>query len=211
MVRNNGAVNAATAGNRVLEQLAIAAIDGDDAALPVAAILAGVINRTGTTGNTADVLPSADAIIAALPELSVGDAFEFAIRMNLAHTETLTLGTGIIAGTGTLTIAASSIRHYLLTLLSGPSRAVALACSTISTGVAAVNKVISNLPVGYVEDLSVGMGVTGTGIPASSYITAVNVTNNTVTINAEATATGDNVALSFFPRFSLSTLGTHGI
>jgi hypothetical protein len=205
LVRYAGAQQEAPAGVRPLDQLVRVAINGDNQNLTVAAIIAGFINRTGTTANTTDVLPSADELVAALPELSVGDSFNFMIRMANAHTNTLTLGTGIEAF-GTTGIVASNIREYVLTLLSGNARTRVVSGSTTNA-----NAVLTNIAQADLAALRVGMGVTGTGIAASSYIVGINLTAGTVTMNQNATATGSNIALTFFPRFEIAGLRTAAI
>lgn len=205
MVRLTGAVDAMAAGNRILTNNQVVAIDGDNQNITVAAIIAGIVNRTGTTANTTDVLPSADSLVAALPDLSRGDSFMFSIRMANAHTNTLTLGTGITS-TGTVGIIASNIREYMLTFLSGWFRARTDSATTTNG-----SAVLTNLSQTAIAALRVGAGVTGTGVPANTTILAVNQTAQTVTMSANATATADNIACSFFPRFDLLGVRTSAI
>jgi hypothetical protein len=202
MLSTLGTAIAAMGGVQTFSQEQRVAVDGDAQAWTVAAIVAGIVDRTGTTGASADTFPAATDLLAALANMSQGDSFKFMARQNNAHAITLTAGTGIVTA-GTVNVAASNVRTYLLTLLSGNNSAVTLAGDTTNA-----SAVISGFTQTQLEGVSVGMGITGTGIPASSYVVAVNVPAGSITINANATATGADVALAIFPRFELRGLQT---
>lgn len=51
-----------------------------------------------------------------------------------------------------------------------------------------------------IQFLKVGRCVSGTGIPAGAYITAVDLPNNQATISANATATGSGLTLTFYDK-----------
>lgn len=205
MVRILGGSMPAQAGYRPLDGRGLTAISGDNQAITVAAIINGIVNRTVTTANTADTLPTVDSLLAALPDLSRGDSLLFSIRMNLAHTNTITLGAGMTA-VGTKDIIASNIRDYILTLTSDNKRTRVVSGTTTNASL-----VLSNISATDLDNIGVGMAVTGTGIGASAKVTAVNRTNSTVLVDVVSTATADNIAITFTPQMDLLGLQTSAI
>lgn len=203
--RINGTPDYVPAGNRLLDGRALVAVDGDNQAITVAAIIAGIVNRTGTTGATADTLPTVDSLISAIPGLTRGDSFGFQIRMANAHANTVTVGTGMTA-VGTVNILASNIREYLLTLTSAPKNTSIQVGTTTNT-----SAVISNLSNDAIQAIGIGMAVTGTGIGAGAKVIAVNAVNNTVTLSAASTATANNIAITFTPQMDCLGVGTRAI
>ena len=163
-------------------------------------ILSGVLNRTGPTGAYSDTWPSASSILAASPQLSVGDSFSVLVRNTVAFAMTSVAGSGIVLGANT-DIAASFVRRYLLTVL-GDGQDQILQITTTSA-----SPVLTGLTPAQAVQLRVGQGITGTGIPANSYIIGVNGTSGAVTLNANATASA-TVAGTFFARIKLDGLYT---
>src|SRR4051812_49410088 len=88
---------------------------------PVAYVLGGWIDRTGPGAGYADVTPSADQLLAALPDLTRGDNFSLLVSSNVAFANTIVAGTGIVFA-GTTAVAASSVREYMIQLTSEPKR-----------------------------------------------------------------------------------------
>lgn len=166
------------------------------ATLTAAAVLSGAVYRTGPTAGYADVFPSAADICAACPVLNAGDSFEFFFINSVAFANTVAAGTGIVLGVNTA-IAASNTRTYLLTALAVGVNSIAAISTTNASAV------LSGFSDASLKLVSVGMGVTGIGIPASTTVIAVNATNNTVTMSANATATGSLVAATFTPRIQI--------
>lgn len=172
--------------------------------LPVAGFLAGWIDRSGPGAGYADTTPTADALLAALPDLTRGDSFDLLITSSVAFANTIAAGTGITLA-GTTSVAASSTREYLLTLLSEPKRTKVIQLSTTNA-----NAVLTNGAISELDDIGVGMLVTGTGIGASAVVTAVNLTLGTVTVSVNSTATADNIAVTFTPNFEMRGIRTAG-
>lgn len=89
-----------------------------------AQIATGIIYRTGPTGAYADATDTAANIIAALsgtawtPDTVPGISFRLLVVNTVAFIDTVTAGTGVVAGTGVLNIAASTWREYLITILN---------------------------------------------------------------------------------------------
>lgn len=166
-----------------------------DGAISAAALLSGIINRTGPGGAYADTLPPAADVLAAAPQLNQGDSFSLIIRNTVAFANTITTNTGMVLGSNTA-IAASLVREFLFTVLSVGASQI-FSADTVNA-----DATITGLTPTQAATLSPGMGVTGTGIPASTTVIGVNSTLGTVELSANATATG-TVALTFFPRIQV--------
>lgn len=191
-----GGGQAQAAGYRLLSGLRVSAdATAGNITIPVSAVLGGQLNRTGPAVGYADVTPSADAMLAALPDLTRGDSFEFALSSGVAFANTITAGTGVTLA-GTTAVAASSVRDYLITLTSEPKRT--RTCQGSTTNASAI---LTNISQTDLSNIGVGMGVSGTNIAAGATVLAVNLTAGTVTMSANATGTGDNIALTFTPQF----------
>lgn len=180
---------------------------GATTAIPAEAIMAGIIDRSGPGAGYADTWPTADAILAASPNLDTGDAFEFLFINGVAFAN----ATAVIANTGVTllngSVTASLIKRFMLTVLAAGRTAILSATTT--NGNAVVN--LASLGVSpsraatLAQQIRVGMLVTGTGIPASTTVIAVNSVTGTVTLSANATASGDT-ALTFQPRVEIRGL-----
>lgn len=196
-------------GMRMMDGRSVIANNGDAVAITVAAIIGGIVNRTGSTGATADSLPTVTALLAALPDLNRGDSFEFSIRMPDANAITLTVGTGMTA-VGTMNVAASNIRDYLVTLTSD-NKVTTIQVGSTSTASAAEKRLLRNLSPAELDNVGIGMAVTGTGVGASAKVIAINRDAQTVTVDVDSTATADNIAFTFTPQMTITALGTKPI
>ena len=195
-------VQAAGPGNCVLDQTqAFPITTVGTGVLSAAGILSGIIERTGPTGAYADTLETADNLLAAAPELSAGDSFEFLVRNTVAFANTVAVAEGAELSGSNTAIAASSVRKYLLTILSNGRRSISSANTTNSSAT------VTGLSQAQAQAITPGMGVTGTGIPAATTVLSVNSATGTVVLSANATATG-TAALTFFPRYNVKGLFT---
>lgn len=156
-------------------------------------VLGGILRRTGSTANYADVFPSAESILRACPVLGPGDSFEFTLINTVAFTNTPTGGTGIVMGNNTAQ-AVSSVRDYLFQVLGNGFTQVASA-STVNG-----SPVITNISAAQIANINIGQGISGTGIPGGATVIGTNLSTGTVTMSANASATGDVVAVTTFPR-----------
>ena len=192
-------------GYRTLDGRSVYAVDGDNQAIPLAALIAGIVNRTGTTGATGDSLPTVTSLLAAVPNLMRGDSLRFSIRMANAHANTITVGTGMTA-VGTVNVAASNIRDYLLTLTSDPMQ------TTIQVGTTTnASATLSGFTQAQLKNVGIGMAITGTGIGVGAKVLAVNLTAGTITASAVSTATASDIAMTFTPQADLLGLRTGAI
>lgn len=82
-----------------------------DGALTAAAIVGGLIMRTGPTGAYNDTTNTATQILAAMDNPAVGDSFMFYIVNGVAHAGTMVAGAGVTLA-GVTANAASKVRAY---------------------------------------------------------------------------------------------------
>ena len=85
--------------------------------LTAAAIVGGLITRTGPTGAYTDTTATAAQIVAAIPGAFVGPSFEIAIKNSTAFAQTLAAGAGVTLPTSVV-IGPQSLGYYLVTLTS---------------------------------------------------------------------------------------------
>ena len=89
-----------------------------------AAIAAGIIRRTGPVGGYTDTTDTAANILTALAgnaqaaDLAPGSSFRLLFINTVAFAFTFAAGAGVTVGTGTLDVAASLWREYLVTILN---------------------------------------------------------------------------------------------
>jgi len=172
------------------------------ASLTASDVMQGILNRTGPGGAFNDTWPSADQLIAAMENPQVGDEFGLLYRNGVAFAMTFVAGTGIVAGTGVLNVAASISRLYSMTVLANKRTVVGVVTTTNTT------LVLTNVPKSVIQQIMPGMGVTGTGIGAAAIVLGVSEDAQTVTVSVASTATADNIAVTFFPRVRLDSLGS---
>lgn len=110
--------------------------------LPAAALLSGLINRTGPTANFSDTTDTAANIVAAS---AVGSSFYIDIKNATSFTQTLVGGTGVTFSSTTV-INPNSISEYLVTVVSASSVVfnhvfTALISNTVGESITALNTV----------------------------------------------------------------------
>lgn len=174
--------------------------------IPPEAILAGIINRTGPVGAYADIFPSADALMAASPNLDVGDAFEFLFINGVAFANAPTAGVGITLVNGGVT--ASLIKRFMATVL-GAGRTtilqglIANAGFTINLQTPGVS---ASAAARLAQSIQPGMLVTGTGIGAApNVVTGVNSVTGVITVAVANTAT-QQTGVTFTPNVEIRGL-----
>jgi hypothetical protein len=85
--------------------------------LTTAAILGGVYQRSGMTAGRSDTTDTAALILAAMPDMDIGDTYVFAISVTVAFALTLLAGTGVTLA-GYTSVPASGFRLFVLTKTS---------------------------------------------------------------------------------------------
>lgn len=116
--------------------------------LTAAALVGGVITRTGPSGAFSDATDTAVAIVAALTAYVAGESQYVQIRNTTAFAQTITAGSGVTL-TGSAVVPANSVGVYLMTIvsptavtllnisvgaLSAPSAAITTALNTVGAG-----------------------------------------------------------------------------
>lgn len=198
---------AAGPGTPVLSQLVPAtnAVAGAAVTLTANQIISGWLQRTPDQACT-DTFPTVDSIISAMNSggvgPQVGDSFKLIFQNLAAFAITYAAGTGFVSGVGTLNVAASVIRTYLITLLS-TKNTVSIPGVTTTSG----NKFLTNISAANLATIMPGMAVTGTGIGASALVVGVSPDNGTCTVDVNSTATADNITVTFNPRARIDSLG----
>lgn len=93
----------------------VAITTAGDGVLTAAALVSGLIMRSGPTGAYNDTTDTATAILVAIDSPEVGDSFDFTIVNGVAFVETMVAGTGVTLA-GVTANAASKVRQYRLTV-----------------------------------------------------------------------------------------------
>lgn len=185
-----------------------------------AAIATGIIRRTGPVAGYTDTTDTATNIMAAIggnqinPVPIPGSTFRMLLLNTVAQALTFAAGTGVVAGTGTLNVAASLWREYLWTVLNtGPT--FSLSCSITNASPTVLFNLpqqATSLPMGSTfggVNVTPGMTVSGTGITAGTLVLGLTLGQGGilgVTLNANATATASSVLLTFGPTLQIDSL-----
>lgn len=136
---------------------------------------------------------------------SVQQGVTYRLRVVSTNSGLLTIvaGTGVTLA-GTTTIAATSFRDYLVTVLNGTAQQLYAANTTNASAV------VTGLTQAQTQNLTPGMLVSGTGITGGTTILSVQYGVG-ITLSANATATGSLVALTFSPRIEFRGIATGGV
>lgn len=209
-------------GDTVLagESLVVVGTAGDGV-WTAAAIVAGILQRTGPGANYADVTDSSPNILAALAgagnaaDVAPGLTWRSIVRNAVAFTNTVTVGLGVrdLAGIS-LNMAASQTREYLWTVLnSSPQQnVVANVVNGSPTLTLVIPPGLTGFPIGPQPgalNITPGMTLNGTGVTAGTRIKNVVQGAGGVTaivMDANATADGSNIAISCLPTFGLTSI-----
>jgi autotransporter-associated beta strand protein len=98
------------------------------------------------------------------------------------------------AGNGTLRLVGAGNYTGDTVISGGVLEIQNVAASTIS-GNTTLNG--NTVTLGSTDGISIGQGVSGTGIRSGSYILAINAANSTITLSQNASAAGSNISLTF--------------
>jgi hypothetical protein len=179
-----------------------------------AQVVSGIINRTGPTGAFTDTTDTSQNIISAMignynyntssvtgvsngNGAQIGTTFRLSYINSVAFAMTLAAGTGVTLGSN-VNIAASSVKDYLFTITNGTPQQVFAATTTNGSAI------VTGMNLFQTSQLSVGMLVTGTGVSGN----IISIQPGTgVTLSANASATGTNVAITFNPTLRIDSLG----
>lgn len=118
MVYEKGIARAARVGDGILANPQITAIAADSSqTLTAAAILGGVITHATHTASRTDTTDTAVNILAAMPDMDIGDTYVFKVASLAAFTIVVAGGSGVTAS-GNLTVAANGAKDFILTKTS---------------------------------------------------------------------------------------------
>lgn len=218
VVRDQFEIRTVQPGDLVLQAETIPVVNVvGSTTLTAAQMCTGILYRSGSTAAFTDTTDTAANIINQLitnynyNTSSVtgvggglgamqGQTFRMRYINSVAYAATIAAGTGVTLGYNATTVNASSVKDFLVTVTNG-SAPQTFAATTTNT-----SAVITGLNQFQTGQLSPGMAVSGTGIPASTNIISVQQGVG-VTLNNNATASGTLVALSFSPTIRLDGLG----
>jgi hypothetical protein len=210
ITRQSGLEQPAGPGNPTLAQLTADTLTTIGAGTVLAqSIAAGWLKRSGPVGGFTDTFPTVTSILAAMPDLCVGDSFMFIYHNLTAQAMTFAGGTGMVTGSGTLDCGASKTLLYIMTVLSTKLTYTATGKTNNAT------KILNGFSSAKLANIQPGMGVTGTGIGASAVVVGLSygdgsddeTTGGTVTVDVVSTATASNIAITFNPRMKVDSLG----
>lgn len=103
--------------------------------LTAAAIVSGLIMRTGPTGIYNDTTATAAELLAAMDKPEIGESFDFTHVNGVAFAMTMVAGTGVTLA-GVTANAASKVRQYRLTVTNNVSGSEAVTITGIGEMVA---------------------------------------------------------------------------
>lgn len=186
-------------------------------------LLKGNIMRTGPSAAYTDVLPTAVSVLASMAgngpaaDLAAGLAFDCRITNNTGTVDTVTLGTGMVAGLGSIaSIAANTWRDFQFEVTSNQAPVTVIANTT--SGSAVITFTFPNgsasLPQGpayNAVNIMAGAGVSGTGIAVgTTNLGLISGQGGSIgaTLSGTATATGSNVAIAFGPVLTVHSSGS---
>lgn len=205
--RGGNDVQKAGPGDMIMDQKKRVAVAGAGTqTIPAVAMLAGIVVRTGPVAGYADVFDTADNILAACPALDTGDSFEFLFdNSGTAFANAPTGGTGITVVNGGVT--ASLVKRFMVTCLAGGRLTIQQGSTTNGSAVVSLQGIAMSpsQAARAAQAIQPGMQVTGTGIPASTTVIGVNSVTGSITLSANATATGI-AALTFNPVIEIRGL-----
>ena len=102
--------------------------------ITAAGIAGSVTNRTGSTSAFTDTTDTADNIIAAQPNVHIGDSWEYTYNNNTVAPATLTGGTGVTVS-GITTVGAGKSARYLVTYTAASTiTMVGIGAGTVTPG-----------------------------------------------------------------------------
>lgn len=169
----------------------------------------GAAGVSDTTPDSASwisaMLNNAYLAAGALSPNSVQSGTTYRLRVVSTNSGILTIvaGTGVTLA-GVTTIAATSFRDYLVTVLNGTAQQVYAVTTTNASAV------VTGMSAAQTQNITPGMLVSGTGIQAGSTVLSVQPGVG-VTLSLAATATGSLVAVTFNPRIEFRGIGTGGV
>lgn len=160
------------------------------------------INSAITGSGVALVKSGAGAITIAGTNSYTGGTYLDQGTLTLASSGTLGTG-GIFHNGGTLTQTAGGVIPTQAVTISG-NAAMNISANLAITGTTTLNS--NTISVTTTVGITVGMPVSGTGLPGGEFVTSVNPVNNTVTITSGAGVTAGTNSLTFLVNNTFTSL-----
>jgi len=182
--------------------------------LTAALITSGIIRRTGPTGDYTDTTDTAANILNALAgntgnnsNVMPGSTFRFLFINGVAFIMTFAGGLGVVVGAA-VNVAASVNREYLVTVLnSTPQTLFGQDTANANPALSFANTGLSiQDQLARLDAIDVGMVVSGAGITAGTTVIGINFATRVITLSANATATANNVGITFMPSVRIDGL-----
>lgn len=118
MVYEKGTVRASRVGDGILAIPQVTAVSADsNQTISAAAILGGVYTHAGHTASRTDTTDTAANLLAAMPDMDIGDSYVFKVASLAAFPIVVAGGAGVTAS-GNLTVAANGAKDFILTKTS---------------------------------------------------------------------------------------------
>lgn len=118
MVYEKGTARVSRVGDGILANPSVTAIAADsNQTITAAAILGGVVTHATHTASRTDTTDTAVNILAAMPDMDIGDTYVFKVASLAAFTIIVAGGSGVTAS-GNLTVAANGAKDFILTKTS---------------------------------------------------------------------------------------------
>lgn len=170
--------------------------------LTAAAMVGGIVTRTGPTGAYSDATDTAANIIAALPNGNIGQSWELTIKNTVAFVQTITAGTSVTLSGQTL-IPANSVGRFLLTYNgAGTVTMQGLAVTPLTSGPVLASTALTTIGAGTIT----GAGIAG-GVTNRTGSTAAFTDTTDTAANIIAALPNANIGQSFIYTYYNNTLG----
>lgn len=175
-------------------------------ALTAAALVGGVITRTGPTAAYTDTTNTAAQIIAALPNGNVGQSWEVTIKNTVPFAATLAGGTDVTLSGQTI-IPPNSVGRFLLTVATATTVTMqGLVAVPMTTGPLLASTALTTVGAGTITAAGIVGGIT---IRTGSTADFVDTTDTAVAIIAALP--NANIGQSFIYRYENNTLGAASV
>jgi len=114
LVNKSGEERRAQAGDGLLSMAKVNTVaTAGNLTITTEAILGGVARFTGAAGAVTYTTPTAALLLAALPDMDIGDTYMFIISNTAAQAATIAGGAGVTAVAGNLVVNATA-KHFVL-------------------------------------------------------------------------------------------------
>lgn len=174
--------------------------------LTAAALVGGVITRSGSTAAYTDTTATAAQILAALSGEATGDSWYVWIKNTVGFAQTLAAGTGVtLSGQGI--IPPNSVGLFLLTVTSSTAISMqGIAMAPMTTDPIIARTALSTVGAGTITAAGIAGGITNRTGSTSAFADTTDTADNIVAALPNA-----NIGKAFLYRYYNNTLGASTI